>query len=115
KTFWTNGRSNGRQHRKHLSASTNREIGVRPFALIERAYTRRGRPAAACLDCSVNLGSRPGEHGLDRTITPVAYPAPQTMLMRFVLDKGAIADTLDAATHDDMADDSFTHAPSPHR
>jgi len=35
------------------------------------------------------------------------------MLMCFVLDKGTVADALDAAAHDDMADRAITQGPSP--
>jgi hypothetical protein len=73
------------------------------------------RPTPARIDRSRDLGSRSGEHSLDRAITPVAYPALQTMLIGLVLDKGAIADALNTAAHDDMADYPITHAPSPHR
>jgi len=34
-------------------------------------------------------------------------------LTRFIFHKGAIADALDTPAHDDMADDSIAHAPSP--
>jgi hypothetical protein len=75
----------------------------------------RERPLPACIDRSLDLGSRPGEHGLDRAITPVAHPALQTMLISLILDKGAVADALDAAAHNDMADYPINHALSPHR
>jgi hypothetical protein len=73
----------------------------------------RERPAPARFDCSLDLGNGSSEHRLDRAIAPVAHPALQAMLMGFVLDKGTVADTLDAAAHDDMADHAITHGPSP--
>jgi len=74
---------------------------------------RGKRPAPARLNRSLNLGCGASEHGLDRAVTPIAYPAPQATLMRFIFHKGAIADALDTPAHDDMADDAIAHAPSP--
>ena len=65
---------------------------------------RRERPAPARFDRSLDLGSRASEHGLDRAVTAIAHPALQATLTRFILDKSAIADALDTAADDDMAD-----------
>jgi hypothetical protein len=80
----------------------------------DRARSRAPRKAApARFDRSLDLGSRASEHGLDRAVTAIAHPALQATLMRFVLDKSAIAHALNTAADDDMADHAIAHAPSP--
>jgi len=71
------------------------------------------RAPAASLDHGFNGSPRTRKNGLDRAIAPIAHPALQCAPSRFLLDKGAVSDTLDLATHNNIANDLLAHASSP--
>ena len=82
-----------------------------PVALIQVIDARAVGPAPAGRDHVGDHRLLALEHGLDRALAPVAHPAFEPARKRLVFDKGAEADALHAAMHDDVADDA--HASSP--
>src|SRR6185437_15049446 len=98
-----------RHHREQFARPAQYQIILHTVVLIERIDEGTGRSLPASFGDSFDLFQRAGEHRLDRVIAAVAHPALDAALERFVLDEGAIADSLDAAAHDDMADHLRAH------
>src|SRR5262245_17571322 len=80
------GGSPRRQHGKVLARIALRQ-GLRPcLGHVGGIDMGARRPAAARLDHALDHGSRPGEHGLDTTVAPIADPALDAMQKCIVLD-----------------------------
>src|SRR5262249_19904958 len=109
----TDNRSDRGQHRERVTFRTLQEIGLRAFPMIECNNACRHWSAAAGVNHGFDRRTRTSEHCLDRTIASIAYPTVYCPSMCFLLDKGAIADTLNPAAHDHVANDCAGHARSP--
>jgi hypothetical protein len=78
---------------------------------VERVDLRVARPVPTGLDHGFDRLLRTCEHGFHAAIVAVAHPAFELVRVRAALHEGAIADALNAAANNDMADD--VHAISP--
>lgn len=81
--------------------------------MIERTNSRGHWPTAAGFNHGFDRCTRTSEHCLNGTIAAIAYPTMQSALVRLLLDKGAIADTLNPPAHDNVAGDRAAHAGPP--
>ena len=104
--------------RASATRKTLRRRGVAPTpAWSLRAYPSRATcaphgPFATGFDDALDDPGRAGEHRLHRAVAAVADPACDAAVHRLVGDEGAIADALDAAPRDDVAD-QVAHPNSP--
>ena len=80
--------------------------------LFDAIDPRVPRSFATGFDDALDDPGRAGEHRLHRAVAAVADPACDAAVHRLVGDEGAVADALDAAPRDDMADE-VAHPNSP--
>jgi hypothetical protein len=73
--------------------------------LIDGLDPRGERSPPAAFDHRIDHGRLAFEKRFDRAVAAVTHPTLQPMRQRFMFDKGAVADALHPAVHDDMAND----------
>jgi hypothetical protein len=81
--------------------------------VIESTHSRGHWSAPARFDHGFHNCARASKYCLDRTIATITHPTTQPAPARLLLDKGTIADALDLAAHNDVANDIAAHASSP--
>jgi hypothetical protein len=81
--------------------------------VIECTHSRGHWSAPTRFDHGFHNCARASKYCLDRTIAAITHPTMQPAPARLLLDKGTIADALDLAAYNDVANDIAAHASSP--
>ena len=80
--------------------------------MIERVDTRRKRSSPANFDHVLDHSAWTGKYSFYRAVAAIADPAEQPAPVRLMFDKRAIADALDQASHNHVANDSHLMVPA---